>query len=260
MELRRGTKPGKSNFIRTIHMIFIIFIICAPDNSLVDGFKPYRVPGVSPKCMSVSAPSCIPFMSDSTQIGSKEKSRIRNNKQRGKRSLPPIDVPIKWRYNSTTFPNFANDVTPNDVVESLRHFHPLIATECSRFINLFLCSIYSPVCTKFGVVPPCRELCDKVKSDCELTIKTFGIEWPENIQCSFFPSYVPRNANDINNDGRLDSVGSMTSDDADYSIVIQRAASMTWIEALAGDGKVSNTSFYYVSEFLLLLIIICAEC
>ena len=66
---------------------------------------------------------------------------------------------LPWRYNSTVYPNFAGDKSPEAAENSLSKFYPLLSTQCSRFVEIFLCSVYSSACTEFGVVPPCMELC-----------------------------------------------------------------------------------------------------
>ncbi|XP_077966143.1 frizzled-2-like [Styela clava] len=190
----------------------------------------YRVEGINPTCEKVSTPMCLPVTDDIiTAIPSPQGRRNRRSVLTER-----VSKQINWRYNSTTFPTFANDVTPDDVIDSLRKLHPMVATECSKFVRLFLCSVYSPVCTEFGVVPPCKELCEKVMSDCSRTIKEFGIQWPDSVQCDIFPAYGT--TGDVINDSLL--VGAVTSQNDENTMLIQRSASLAWMEALVADGKI----------------------
>lgn len=34
------------------------------------------------------------------------------------------------------------------------------------------------------MIHPCRNLCEKVYSDCKPLIDTFGIAWPEELECN----------------------------------------------------------------------------
>uniref|UniRef100_H2YB71 Uncharacterized protein n=1 Tax=Ciona savignyi TaxID=51511 RepID=H2YB71_CIOSA len=149
---------------------------------------------VHPKCRPVMLPMC--------SVG---QSRDGDN-----------DV-VKWIYNSTTFPNFNNDANEQEVEISMSAIHPLISTSCSRFLELFLCSVFSPACTGNGVVPPCRSLCLKVKEDCEAVTQMFGIAWPPRLDCDNFPLQ-----DDMTGNGN----------DAGDAILVN---SIIWSEALLSD-------------------------
>lgn len=61
---------------------------------------------------------------------------------------------------------------------------PLINLRCSPDVHLFLCQAFVPECTEdTRVLRPCRELCERVMSDCNRVIHTFGIGWPSELQC-----------------------------------------------------------------------------
>ena len=41
-------------------------------------------------------------------------------------------------------------------------------TGCSELVKPFTCSIFAPVCLEdLGLLPPCKSLCEKVKSSCD---------------------------------------------------------------------------------------------
>ena len=69
----------------------------------------------------------------------------------------------------------------------MHQFAPLVKIGCSPDIQLFLCSIYVPVCTILETpIPPCRSLCESARA-CETLMKNYDFHWPENLECSKFP-------------------------------------------------------------------------
>uniref|UniRef100_F6S8I5 Frizzled receptor n=1 Tax=Ciona intestinalis TaxID=7719 RepID=F6S8I5_CIOIN len=155
---------------------------------------------VHPQCRPVTLPMCL-----------------RNDNERNKG--------IKWIYNETTFPNFNNDASESEVEISLSLLHPLLSTSCSRYLELFLCSVFSPACMGGGVVPPCRSLCEVVFDDCAEVVEAFGIIWPQRLHCDNFP---PQNG------GKMVDTGS----DTWGKMVVSRSSWLVWGEALLGDGEV----------------------
>lgn len=99
-------------------------------------------------------------------------------------------------YNSTFLPNLLGQWSLSEIEVTSSIFYPLKAVECSKYLELFLCSVLSPACvneTPEGVlpylipIPPCRSLCQKVLSECESTIEEFGINLPSAFNCNNFP-------------------------------------------------------------------------
>ena len=106
---------------------------------------------------------------------------------------PKMCVPIPGTqcasvgYNMT----FAeNDFTQEDADKIMSDFGPLIGTQCSAELKLFLCSVYVPVCAEtdgsegtveLHRVPPCRNLCLRVKEACLPTMTSFHYEWPRAV-------------------------------------------------------------------------------
>ncbi|KAL2767061.1 frizzled-6 isoform a precursor [Daubentonia madagascariensis] len=98
----------------------------------------------------------------------------------------PITVPrcMKMAYNMTFFPNLMGHYDQGIAAVEMEHFLPLANLECSPNVETFLCKAFVPACTEqIHVVPPCRKFCEKVYSDCEKIIDTFGIRWPEELEC-----------------------------------------------------------------------------
>ncbi|KAM7317003.1 frizzled-6 [Alexandromys fortis] len=102
----------------------------------------------------------------------------------------PITVPrcMKMAYNMTFFPNLMGHYDQGAAAVEMEHFLPVANLECSPNVELFLCQAFVPTCTEqIHVVPPCRKLCEKVYSDCKSLIDTFGIRWPEELECNRLP-------------------------------------------------------------------------
>lgn len=106
----------------------------------------------------------------------------------------PITVEIcagKW-YNQTTMPNLLGHQKQDEVGMELMQFMPLIKVNCSEDIHLFLCSIYVPMCSVLEEpIPPCRSLCESARK-CEDIMAKFEHSWPENLECSQFPTQDER--------------------------------------------------------------------
>nr|CAD7425333.1 unnamed protein product [Timema monikensis] len=71
----------------------------------------------------------------------------------------------------------------------VQSYSPLVHYNCSQHLRLFLCSVFSPLCTEqvVGPVPPCRSLCEQVRDDCLPVVETFNFPWPTLLNCSRFP-------------------------------------------------------------------------
>lgn len=147
---------------------------------------------------------------------------------------------VEWIYKNTTLPNFLSDFTNEEVQETMRKFYPLFATECSRYLRLFVCSVATPLCTPIGIVPPCRELCDRVQKDCQDAISVFDVPWPKQLSCNIFPKQQIGDSKRQSTKLEVvfDEEMSFISISEDEQFLIQRAASMTWVEALAANGQV----------------------
>ena len=103
----------------------------------------------------------------------------------------PIQVPMckDIPYNETIMPNLLNHQTQEDARIELRQFSPLVATQCSKHLPFFLCSMYVPVCTVLEeAIPPCRAPCHWVRTECEISMNNIGFSWPETLNCDKFPA------------------------------------------------------------------------
>jgi frizzled protein 1/7 len=95
-----------------------------------------------------------------------------------------IDIP----YNKTIMPNKLGHSTQEEAGLEVQQYFPLINIECSPDLQLFLCSVYFPVCTILeNPLPPCRSLCLSAKRGCEGVMLKFGFKWPDNLNCEQYP-------------------------------------------------------------------------
>lgn len=97
-------------------------------------------------------------------------------------------VHVQWchgmPYNTTFFPNMLEHYDQDIAAVKMKAFMPLASLRCSPEVHLFLCQAFVPECTDHTrVLRPCRELCERVLSDCSRDILTFGISWPSELQC-----------------------------------------------------------------------------
>ncbi|XP_071253058.1 frizzled-6-like isoform X1 [Salvelinus alpinus] len=87
-------------------------------------------------------------------------------------------------YNMTFFPNMMEHYDQDIAASRMEPFMPLVNLRCSPDVHHFLCQAFIPACIEdTKVIRPCRDLCEKVRSDCRKDIGTFGITWPLELQC-----------------------------------------------------------------------------
>lgn len=103
--------------------------------------------------------------------------------------LITISVCKNIPYNRTIMPNLIGHTKQEEAGLEVTQFAPLVKIGCSPDLQLFLCSLYVPVCTILDQpIPPCRSLCESARI-CEDLMKTYNFNWPENLECSKFPVY-----------------------------------------------------------------------
>lgn len=69
-------------------------------------------------------------------------------------------------------------------------FVPLLQFNCSQYLQLFICSVFIPVCIDEvpGTIPACKNLCETVRNDCQPHLETIRHQWPAELNCERFPS------------------------------------------------------------------------
>ncbi|XP_073488184.1 frizzled-6 [Aquarana catesbeiana] len=98
----------------------------------------------------------------------------------------PIAVPrcIGMSYNMTFFPNFLGHYDQRIAAAQMEPFFPLLNLRCSSEVQVFMCMAFFPACTEpRNILLPCKEMCKTVHSECKHLIDTFGITWPEELEC-----------------------------------------------------------------------------
>lgn len=101
----------------------------------------------------------------------------------------PITVAICTNipYNMTIMPNMLGHTRQEEAGLEVIQFTPLVKVNCSPDLQFFLCLVYVPLCTILDhPIPPCRSLCESARQ-CEHLMRNFGLDWPENLECSKFP-------------------------------------------------------------------------
>ncbi|CAF0745268.1 unnamed protein product [Adineta steineri] len=93
-------------------------------------------------------------------------------------------------YNQTYLPNKFNHQDQKDVALVINQFTALIAVGCSSELRFLLCSIYMPLCLAnySDSIPPCREVCERVRRPCESFYTRYGFIWPDALKCEQYPS------------------------------------------------------------------------
>lgn len=103
----------------------------------------------------------------------------------------PIRTPLcQGLYNETIFPNSLQHRSQEDAILELQQYQKLLLTDCAKYLKLFICSLFLPVCTILEKpLLPCRELCEETKkAGCEAILKTYlNIGWPDQLACHKLP-------------------------------------------------------------------------
>lgn len=92
-------------------------------------------------------------------------------------------------YKITTFPNLLRHQTQEEASLAIQQYSSAVITKCSPYLQLFLCSLYVPICTMmYDPIPPCQSLCLKVKRSCEDSLSSLHLKWP--MDCNQFPENI----------------------------------------------------------------------
>ena len=101
----------------------------------------------------------------------------------------PINIPMckDLSYQQTMFPNLLGHTSQREAAVKMSFFDSIVKTVCSTDIRLFLCTVYAPPCVAGEVQRPCRSLCERAKQGCDTLMSSFGVAWPDELQCNRFP-------------------------------------------------------------------------
>jgi len=89
-------------------------------------------------------------------------------------------------YSKMRLPNLVEHDTLHEVSQQSMSWIPLLNIKCHPDTQLFLCSLFSPVCLERPIYP-CRSLCSKVRTGCESRMAAYGFPWPAMLDCAKFP-------------------------------------------------------------------------
>merc|ERR1719228_969076 len=83
-------------------------------------------------------------------------------------------------------PNLVEHDTLHEVSQQSMSWIPLLNIKCHPDTQLFLCSLFSPVCLERPIYP-CRSLCLGVRQGCQGRMEAYGFPWPAMLDCAKFP-------------------------------------------------------------------------
>uniref|UniRef100_A0A3P8NR70 Secreted frizzled-related protein 1 n=1 Tax=Astatotilapia calliptera TaxID=8154 RepID=A0A3P8NR70_ASTCA len=108
-----------------------------------------------------------------------------------------VDIPDDLRlchnvgYNRMMLPNLLEHETMAEVKQQASSWVPLVHKNCHPDTQVFLCSLFAPVCLERPIYP-CRWMCEAVRDGCAPIMEAFGFPWPEMLTCDKFPEgYSP---------------------------------------------------------------------
>lgn len=126
------------------------------------------------------------YVSFQSDIGSYQSGRFYTK--------PPqcVDIPVDLRlchnvgYKKMVLPNLLEHETMAEVKQQASSWVPLLAKRCHSDTQVFLCSLFAPVCLDRPIYP-CRSLCEAVRDGCSPLMGSYGFPWPEMLHCHKFP-------------------------------------------------------------------------
>ena len=89
-------------------------------------------------------------------------------------------------YKTMRIPNLLDHDNLDEAMTQASNWNALIGIRCHPDTQVFLCSLFSPVCLE-RVVYPCKSLCEGVQRECEGYMKRYGFPWPDMFKCDKFP-------------------------------------------------------------------------
>ncbi|ERE79661.1 secreted frizzled-related protein 5 isoform X2 [Cricetulus griseus] len=100
----------------------------------------------------------------------------------------PADLPLCHTvgYKRMRLPNLLEHESLAEVKQQASSWLPLLAKRCHSDTQVFLCSLFAPVCLDRPIYP-CRSLCEAVRAGCAPLMEAYGFPWPEMLHCHKFP-------------------------------------------------------------------------
>ncbi|XP_076980516.1 secreted frizzled-related protein 5 [Tamandua tetradactyla] len=103
-----------------------------------------------------------------------------------------VDIPADLQlchnvgYKRMRLPNLLEHESLAEVRQHSRSWLPLLDRHCHFDTQIFLCSLFAPVCFDRPLYP-CRSLCEAVRAGCGPLMEAYGFPWPEMLNCNKFP-------------------------------------------------------------------------
>ncbi|XP_069756423.1 secreted frizzled-related protein 5 isoform X2 [Narcine bancroftii] len=103
-----------------------------------------------------------------------------------------VDIPSDLRlchsigYRKMRLPNLLEHDTLPEIKHQASSWVPLLAKQCHPDTQIFLCSLFAPICLDRPIYP-CRSLCQAVRDGCSPVMGSFGFPWPDMLRCDRFP-------------------------------------------------------------------------
>jgi hypothetical protein len=103
-----------------------------------------------------------------------------------------VDIPANLTlcqnlgYKKMVLPNLLGHDSLGEVTQQAGSWVALQNIKCHRDTQLFLCSLFAPVCLD-RLIWPCRSLCEAVKNGCVSRMNSYGFPWPNMLRCDKFP-------------------------------------------------------------------------
>lgn len=189
--------------------LFVIFFLCLY-SSLVHSKKYFpEVPVVEAEAFSADAGY---YQSDAAAFGIGSVAALASAHQMTQQKC--VEIPQNMSlcygigYSQMLLPNLLNHDSVRESSEQSSSWIPLANIKCHQHTQLFLCSLFAPICPMQQTQPesfmqadqalppllssgptiwPCRSLCESVRAACQGVMSKHGFPWPEFLTCSRFP-------------------------------------------------------------------------
>lgn len=147
-------------------------------------------------------------------------------------SIPFTHECHRMPYRETSIPNLLGDQDLQTALIRFSMYRPLLASNCSDHLLLFLCSYYLPLCTRVEkLLPPCRYVCETARDDCAALMNQHRLLWPDELDCNRF-----RRDPDFCFGNKIDRKSSLETAEANTEILTTTAQS-------EGDNVVASSHY-----------------
>ncbi|CAL8109828.1 unnamed protein product [Orchesella dallaii] len=103
-----------------------------------------------------------------------------------------VNIPVNFTlcknigYTKMMIPNLLGHDSLQEAEFHAKSWVPLLGLQCHPDTQLFLCSLFSPICLDRPIYP-CRSLCQGVQAKCEPRMLAYNYPWPSMLKCDQFP-------------------------------------------------------------------------